>query len=66
MLIRCTPGQCHNRFQLDFKWVSPDEIDILNVPKDSKLGYILEVDLKYPKELTNKHNLYPLAPVSDG
>ena len=44
----------------DFKWVSPDEIDILNVPKDNKLGYILEVDLKYPKELHDKHNLYPL------
>ena len=44
------------------KWVSPDEIDILNVRKDSKRGYIIEVDLKYPKELHDKHNLYPLAP----
>ena len=46
-----------------FEWVpAPDEIDILNVPNDSKLGYILEVDLEYPKELHDKHNLYPLAP----
>ena len=45
----------------DFKW-APNEIDILNVPEDSKLGYILEVDLEYPKDLHNKHNLYPLAP----
>ena len=30
-----------------FKWVSRDEVDILNVPVDSKLGYILEVDLEY-------------------
>ena len=44
-----------------FKWV-PDEIDILNVPEDSKLGYKLEVDLEYPNELHLKHNLYPLAP----
>ena len=30
-----------------FEWVSaPDEIDILYVPEDSKLGYILEVDLE--------------------
>ena len=46
----------------DFKWVSPDEVDILNVPEESKLGYILEVDLEYHKELHDKHNLYPLAP----
>ena len=44
-----------------FKWVS-NEIDILNVPGYSKFGYILEVDLEYPKELHAKHNLYPLAP----
>ena len=44
-----------------FKWIS-NEIDILNVSKDSDLGYILEVDLEYPKELHDKHNLYPLAP----
>ena len=45
-----------------FKWKSPDEIDILNVPEDSRLGYVLEVDLENPKELHDKHNLYPLAP----
>ena len=45
------------------KWVpAPDEVDTLNVPDDSKLGYILKVDLEYPKELNGKHNLYPLAP----
>ena len=46
-----------------FNWISaPDEIDILNVPEDSKLEYILEVDLEYPKELHDKHNIYTLAP----
>ena len=44
-----------------FKWTS-SEIDILNVPDDSELGYILEVDLEYPKELHDPHNLYPFAP----
>ena len=34
---------------------APDEIDILNVPDDSKLGYLLKVDLEYPKELHDKH-----------
>ena len=42
-----------------FKWTS-SEIDILNVPEDSELGYILEMDLEYPKE-HDKHNLYSLA-----
>ena len=37
-----------------------NEIDILNIP--DQLRYILEVDLEYPKELHDKHNLYPLAP----
>ena len=45
----------------DFKWAS-SEIDILNITEDSELGYILKVDLEYPKELHDKHNLYPLAP----
>ena len=40
-----------------FEWV-PDEIDILSIP----LGYILDVDFEYPKELHDKHNMYPLAP----
>ena len=43
-----------------FKWVS-NEIDILNV-LGYILGYILEVDLEYPKELHDKHHLFPLAP----
>ena len=34
----------------------------MSINKKSDVGYILEVDLKYPKELHKLHNDYPLAP----
>ena len=47
----------------DFKW-SPikDEEFYMQVAKDAKMGYVLEVDLEYPAFLHNLHNDYPLAP----
>ena len=37
------------------------EEDIINY-KNGSMGYILEVDVEYPKELHDLHNDYPLAP----
>ena len=37
------------------------EEDIINY-KNNNIGYILEVDLEYPKELHGLHNDYPMAP----
>ena len=37
------------------------EENIINHKKNN-IGYILEVDLKYPKELHDLHNDYPMAP----
>ena len=34
----------------------------MSINDKSSIGYILEVDLKYPKELHELHNDYPLAP----
>ena len=45
----------------EFQWLSDDEInslDIRSIRPDSKEGYILEVDLEYPRELHDSHNAY--------
>ena len=49
----------------DFKWVkNVDKIKqkLMNMKSNSSTGYILEVDLEYPKELHDIHNGYSLAP----
>ena len=48
-----------------FRWPDGKEIndfDVQNVSDNSKKGYILQVDLEYPKELHDEHDSYPLAP----
>ena len=48
----------------EFLWVPEEdlmEINITQVADDAPEGYILEVDLKYLKELHDLHNDYPLA-----
>ena len=37
-------------------------VDVMSIDKKSDIGYILEVDLEYHKELHKLHNDYPLAP----
>ncbi|XP_057302775.1 uncharacterized protein LOC130636942 [Hydractinia symbiolongicarpus] len=49
-----------------FKWIS--NVEIINEKKieklvsDNKHGYLLEVDIDYPKELHDKHNELPFLP----
>ena len=48
-----------------FEWMSEERINKLDLAKydeKSDKGLILEVDLKYPKELHDLHNDYPLGP----
>ena len=46
-----------------FKWLkNVDEFDMMLISEKSLTGYFLEVDLKYPDELHELHNDYPLAP----
>ena len=50
--------------QGNFKWVPEEELgelDITTIPKDAAKGYILEVDMEYPRELHDLHSDYPLA-----
>ncbi|CAN8031091.1 unnamed protein product [Ixodes persulcatus] len=53
----------------DFRWLDREEIDALHfqqVPDDAPEGYILEVDLDYPRELHDSHADFPLAPEKRG
>ena len=51
----------------EFQWLSDDEInsfDIHSIGPDSKKGYILEVDLEYPRKLHDSYNAFPFSPES--
>ena len=46
-----------------FEWLENiDKFDIMPVSDKSPVGYFLEVGLKYPEELHELHNDFPLAP----
>ena len=38
-----------------------DEFDVISISEKKPIGYLLEADLKYPNELHELHNDYPLA-----
>ena len=49
----------------NFKWVKNiDKIKqkLMNTKNNSSSGYVIEIDLEYPKKLHDIHNDYPLAP----
>lgn len=48
-----------------FKWVDVDAMknkDFWKVADDSSIGYVLEVDLAYPRKLHNQHRDLPFCP----
>ena len=54
----------------DFKWVKKIELSkfneefIKNYDENGNIGYVLEVDIDYPKELFNLHKDLPFLPES--
>ena len=45
-----------------FKWIHPKKFDLNKYTSNSsKKKCILEVDLEYPKDLSELHNVYPLG-----
>lgn len=44
-----------------FRWGSTD-IDVNRISEELETGYILEVDLEYPKEIYDKHKYLLFAP----
>ena len=49
----------------NFRWLEDEELytfDLDQISEGSSEGYVLQVDLRYPPNLHDLHNLYPLAP----
>ena len=47
----------------EFEWLkNVDKLDVMSINEKSDVGYILEVHLKYLKDLHELHDDYPLAP----
>ena len=46
-----------------FEWLkNADGFDVNSISENGEIGHFLEVNLKYPYELLELHNGYPLAP----
>ena len=48
-----------------FEWVDDLNIDVTKIADDSEVGYILKVDVDYPKNLHKTHNDLPFLPLNE-
>ncbi|XP_071652823.1 uncharacterized protein [Temnothorax longispinosus] len=59
-------AMCEPLPHTEFQWVDDAEsLDVMSVTLDSAIGYILEVDLAYPRELHDAHADLPFCPMRD-
>lgn len=61
-------SMCQSLPLSDFRFLDEsevDQLDVNNVSDDAEFGFILEVDLIYPKELHWAHNDLPFCPEKD-
>ncbi|XP_071637544.1 uncharacterized protein [Temnothorax longispinosus] len=59
-------AMCESLPYANFQWLDdPENFDVTTVPADSDVGYILEVDLEYPRDLHDAHADLPLCPTRD-
>ncbi|XP_011859942.1 PREDICTED: uncharacterized protein LOC105557336 [Vollenhovia emeryi] len=56
-------AMCESLPYAQFQWVSDVEsVDVMSVTADSDIGYIMEVNLAYPRELHDAHADLPFCP----
>ena len=55
-------AMCQKLPYKDIKFVNDFKEEHINSWTDNNVGFLLDVDLEYPKELHDKHVDYPLAP----
>ncbi|XP_071638427.1 uncharacterized protein [Temnothorax longispinosus] len=59
-------AMCQSLPYANFQWLDdPENFDVTTVPTDSDVGYILEVDLEYPRDLHDAHADLGLCPTRD-
>ncbi|XP_063242517.1 uncharacterized protein LOC134542299 [Bacillus rossius redtenbacheri] len=46
-----------------FRWAGTD-IDVMIIPDEGRMGYILQVDVEYPSALHDKHKDLPFLPIN--
>lgn len=47
----------------DYKWIKPDNVDLMSITRDSPLGFIFEVDGYFPQDVHDFLSDFPPAPV---